>query len=105
MKVPPTTYSPFCPPDGITADALVITSPRNGDRYLIEPGYDRETQSIALKGEVDPTLPEITWRVNGKPVAQAGWPYNALWRLQKGKHRIEMAGGGKRSDPIDIMVY
>lgn len=103
-QVPPTRYSPYCPVTGITANALVITQPFHGDIYLLEPGYDRNTQTLLLRGEVDPTLPEIAWLIDGTKIATVSWPYDANWPMTKGKHRIEMSGGGMRSDPIEIEV-
>lgn len=102
--VPPTTSSPFCMPDRIANNAMVITAPLDGDIYLIEPGYNAKTQSIQLKGEVDPALPFIDWYVNGEKYVQAEWPYQAFFNLQKGKHTIEMVGGNMRSDAIEIEV-
>ncbi|NLG17366.1 MAG: penicillin-binding protein 1C [Fibrobacter sp.] len=104
LPVPPHSYSPLCPQGGITANALVITSPRPGEKYLIEPGYSMATQSIALKGECDPPLPDVNWEVDGKIVAKAKWPYTADWKLSKGKHVIRMSGGGMKSDPVEIEV-
>jgi hypothetical protein len=88
----------------VSDHALVITAPLDGDIYLIEPGYDPKTQSIQLKGEVDPALPYIDWYVDGKKYVRAEWPYKAFFNLQKGKHKIEMVGGDMRSDPIEIEV-
>ncbi|HON10811.1 MAG TPA: transglycosylase domain-containing protein, partial [Chitinispirillaceae bacterium] len=104
IPVPPHTYSPLCPQDGITANALVVTSPRKGEKYLIEPGYNLSTQTIALKGEVDPPLPYVNWMVDGKTVASVSWPYTADWKLTKGKHVIKMSGGGMESEPVEIEV-
>jgi penicillin-binding protein 1C len=104
FPLPPVTYSPLCPQCGITANALVITSPRNGERYLIEPGYNISTQSIPLKGESDPPLPYIHWTIDGKNFTKTEWPYTAAWPLSKGKHQIRMSGGGMISDPVEIEV-
>ena len=101
---PPTVASPFCAPDNVATNALVITAPLDGDIYLIEPGYNSKTQSISLKGEVDPTLPYIDWYIDGEKYVRAEWPYTALFTLSKGKHRIEMVGGEMRSDPVEIEV-
>ncbi len=101
---PPTRFSPLSPPDGITADALVITSPHDGDIYLIEPGYNYQTQTIQFNGEVDPFVPEIQWLVDGRKHTTSVWPYNATWRLSKGKHRIVMSNGNNKSDPVYIEV-
>jgi penicillin-binding protein 1C len=100
----PSTYSPYCPENGITANALVITNPRTDEVYLIEPGYDRETQTLQLNGEVDPLLPEISWLVDGQEIAKAVWPYEIAWTMSKGRHLLVMSGGGLRSDPVAIEV-
>lgn len=103
-EVPPTRYSPYCMPDRITVNALVITSPPDGDIYLIEPGYNMNTQSIALKGEVDPPVPYIDWYINNQRYERVEWPYQANFTLRKGKHTIEMRAGNRKSDAIRIEV-
>jgi penicillin-binding protein 1C len=104
MTHPPLEYSPLSPAKGLTADALVILKPRRGDIYLIEPGYDLATQTLELSGEVDPPLSLVSWIIDGKTVARVGWPYNASWPLQKGKHSIMMANGKKKSDLVYFEV-
>ncbi len=101
---PPTRHSPLCPETGLTADALVITHPRDGDVFLVEPGYDRDTQSLELRAEIDPALPGITWLLDGEAVARAEWPYGATWKLARGHYRLELTGGGRRSDPVEFEV-
>jgi penicillin-binding protein 1C len=103
-QCPPTRYSPHCPETGITPNAMIITKPRNGEVYLVEPGYDADTQTIQLSGEVDPALPEITWLVDGRKVATVEWPYDASLPLTKGRHLLEIAGGGRRSEAVEIEV-
>ncbi len=100
LTPPPTRASPLSAEGYRAVDALVVTTPRNGDIFLIEPGYDRSTQSIRLAGEVDPPLPDVDWLVDGEKVARARWPYTALWRLKKGKHSVQMARGAAQSDKI-----
>jgi penicillin-binding protein 1C len=102
--VPPTRYSPLCPASGVVPGALVVTYPRRGEVFVVEPGYERSTQSLQLTAEVDPPLPQVTWLIDGKAVAAAGWPYQANWKLERGAHRIELAAGGKRSDPVQYVV-
>ena len=101
---PPTAYSPYCPPHGLTANALVITRPRNGEVYLLEPGYDIRTQTLQLSGEVDPVLPEVSWWLDGQKVTAASWPYEANWQIAKGRHHLVMKGGGRQSDPVEFEV-
>jgi penicillin-binding protein 1C len=101
---PPTQYSPFCPAQAPAANAVVVTSPRPGDIFVIEPGYERATQSVELGAEVNPALPKATWLVDGKELASVGWPYQARWQLARGKHRLEVVAGNKRSDSVEIEV-
>ncbi len=101
---PPTAFSPLCPFDGLAADAVVITHPRPHDVFILEPGYAQNTQSLALKAEVEPALPEVVWLLDGHPIATAAWPYDATWALSPGRHHIEAQAGNKRSEPVAIEV-
>jgi hypothetical protein len=82
----------------------VVTSPRQGDVFMLEPGYDKSTQSIELAAEIDPALAKATWLVDGHELAAVPWPYGAHWLLASGKHRLELLAGGRRSDPVEIEV-
>jgi penicillin-binding protein 1C len=101
---PPTEHSPFCPAQGPTTNAVVVTSPRQGDVFVLEPGYEKTTQSVELAAEIDPALPKATWLVDGRELAVVPWPYGGNWLLARGKHRLELLAGGKRSDPVEIEV-
>jgi len=101
---PPTAYSPFCPAQGLTANAVVVTNPRQGDVFVLEPGYDKSTQSLELGAEIDPALPQATWLVDGRELAVVRWPYGTSWPLARGMHRLELLAGSKRSDPVEIEV-
>ncbi|MFP2932959.1 penicillin-binding transpeptidase domain-containing protein, partial [Pyxidicoccus sp. 3LG] len=100
----PTRYSPLCPEKGPVPGALVITWPRPGEVFLIEPGYSRRTQTLRLSAEVEPRLERVTWLVDGRPVDRAAWPYDASWALQPGRHRLEVVAHDLRSEPVDIEV-
>jgi hypothetical protein len=82
----------------------VVTSPRQGDVFVLEPGYEKSTQSVELGAEIDPALPKATWLVDGRELAVVPWPYGGNWQLARGKHRLELQAGGKRSDPVEIEV-
>ncbi len=101
---PPTQYSPSCPARGLVANAVVVTHPRDKDVFIVEPGYRRGTQSAQLTAEVDPSVPELVWLVDGERVAAVGWPYEASWPLTRGAHRVEAAWGAQRSQPVRIEV-
>jgi penicillin-binding protein 1C len=100
----PSGYSPFCPAQGPVPGALVVTYPRRGETFLIEPGYDRRTQSLPLSAEVEPSLPEVTWMLDGAPVARVGWPYAVDWPLRPGRQRLQLVAEAMRSDPVEFEV-
>jgi len=101
----PTAYSPLCPASGIVPDAVVITYPRPHEVFVLEPGYDARTQSLALTAEIDPPGAPAIWRVDGERVDGGGRaPYEASWALRPGKHRVEVAAGGRTSEPVEFEV-
>jgi hypothetical protein len=63
-------WSPLCPQGGPAAGGLAITFPRAGEVFLIEPGYDLRTQTVELTAEVDPPADEVTWLIDGRPLAR-----------------------------------
>jgi hypothetical protein len=89
---PPTEYSPSCPARGLVANAVVVTHPRDKDVFIVEPGYRRGTQSVQLTAEVDPSVPELVWLVDGERVAAVGWPYEATWPLTRGAGMADHRG-------------
>jgi penicillin-binding protein 1C len=101
---PPTEWSPLCPARGLVANAVIVTNPRDRDVFVVEPGYERKTQSVQLTAEVDPPVPELEWLVDGERVAAPGWPYEASLPLTRGVHRVEAAWGTQRSAPVRIEV-
>jgi penicillin-binding protein 1C len=97
---PPAAYSPHCPASGPVPGAVVITSPRAGEVFVIEPGYDPSTQSVELRAETDATTDRITWLVDGRTVARTGWPHRASWTIAPGRHVLEARAPGK--DPARV---
>ncbi len=104
VPAPPRRYSPLCPARGPVPGALVVTYPRKGEVFLIEPGYERRTQSLAFSAEVDPYLPEVTWLLDGAPVARVAWPYETAWPLAEGRHRVQLVAADRSSDPVEFEV-
>jgi len=95
--VAPTAYSPLCPASGAVPDAVVITYPRDREVFLVEPGYDVSTQTLAFAAEVDPPSAPATWFVDGVAAS-------STWQLQPGKHRLVAVAGGRTSDPVEFEV-
>ena len=101
---PPTRYSPLCPFDRVTPDAVVVVHPSPGDVFLVEPGYDRSTQSVELTAEVDPPVGEVRWLVDGREVSRNEWPYTGSWTLEPGEHHVVAVAGDRRSEPVSFAV-
>jgi penicillin-binding protein 1C len=94
--------------DGVMAptEALAIRSPRSGDVYLFEPGYDPSTQSIELLAEFAKrsSASSVSWYVDGELVAEAPWPYSATWHLTKGNHSVVAKVGELSSKAVFFAV-
>jgi hypothetical protein len=73
-RAPPSRWSPLCPAEGTVPGAIVITWPRNDEVFLLEPGDDPETQSLSFAAEVEPRLPQLTWTLDGEPLASRSGP-------------------------------
>jgi penicillin-binding protein 1C len=101
-------YSP--PPPAADKSAgrpiLSILSPRSGDVYIIEPGYDRSTQTIELTAEVARRSKpaSLSWFIDGKLVGEAAWPYSASWRLEAGRHSVVAKVGEVGGDEVVFTV-
>jgi penicillin-binding protein 1C len=83
---------------------LSITSPRPGDIYIVEPGYDRSRQSIELAALSRRKVPSVDWYVDGTLVAAAEWPYTASWVLARGTHVAVARAGDAKSLPVRFEV-
>ncbi len=83
---------------------LVIARPRQGDIYIIEPGYDRKRQTIELTALSLRKVPAVDWYVDGVRVAGASWPYTASWQLARGFHVAVARAGALESRPVRFEV-
>jgi penicillin-binding protein 1C len=103
-RAPPAQYSPLCPRTGPAAGAVVITWPRQGEVFVIEPGYSRRTQSVALTAEADLAQAEVRWLMDGREVAIASIAERPLWALAPGRHSLEAEVRGRRSAAVTFEV-
>lgn len=104
IQTVPAKWSPYCPLSGITANAIVITNPQNENIFLLEPGYDTHTQTLALQVEVDPPVEQVSWLVDDVLFARVEWPYTINIPLIKGKHIVQAKAGKKASARISFHV-
>jgi penicillin-binding protein 1C len=94
--------------NGVPAKALAgpvrIDGPREGDVYIIEPGYNLKTQTIALSAVCSGRPDHVDWYIDGRYYARALWPYGSSWLLQKGKHTVKASDGRTESQEVAFEV-
>ncbi len=83
---------------------LPVTRPRSGIVFEVLPPRYAAWQAEHGSGEVEPAVAEVTWLVDARQVASVAWPYEASWPLARGRHRLEMVAGGRRSDAVEFEV-
>ena len=99
---PPLSASPRCAPAGVAralrGARVRIRFPVDGDRYFVDPDLKRTHQRIPLEAVVEGAVAaEVRWRVGGRVVARAPFPYSARWPIAPGRHTIvsELPGGAR----------
>ena len=75
------TESPFV--------SIAIEAPVNGSVFRFHPDTPQQLQSIALRANVSPTVPEIIWYVDGEPFQKVAYPYTTRWHLRAGSHALQ----------------
>lgn len=100
IKAPPTKFSPII--DRVTN--LEIIHPRDGDTFIIEPGYDLNTQSIELKATTNRQIESLYWYVNGEKYQKSTWPYISSLPLKKGNFIISFGNEEIKSSPVSISI-
>ncbi len=95
----PRTYSPLCPrttnddpapASSRAAAAVTITSPHDGDRFLLDPLIRNQDETITFLAEADDEESTGEWLVDGVSVGTASQPnFRLLWRPSTGTHIVE----------------
>lgn len=85
--------------------SLQVLSPAHGDAYVVSPELPRTYQTLELRCAVPARVTEVTWLVNGVPLARAASPFTVSWVVQPGEHRFQVQAGQLRSKPVVITVY
>ncbi len=68
---------------------ITLRAPLDGSRVLVDPSTPARFQTIALRAEVRPEVPEIVWVVDGREFARSPYPYEARWPIEPGVHVFE----------------
>ncbi|MGV8041192.1 MAG: penicillin-binding protein 1C [Thermoanaerobaculaceae bacterium] len=100
-------------PDTLLADStpsrrdevLAVLAPADGDAFVLSPDLPRRFQSLELRCAVPGAPVEVTWLVDGEPLAHVGSPFAARWELTPGQHRFEVVAGDARSRPVVVSVF
>ena len=83
---------------------IKIYRPREGDIYIIEPGYNPAYQTIEFAATSDSRVQTIRWYLNGVPVGEAPWPYIFNWQLAEGSYSLTARSGTLESEPVRFEV-
>ena len=83
-----------------------IASPSEGLRLLRDPTIPSSLNTIALRAEVSPAIPQVLWIVDGRPFQLAQYPYSVRWPLALGEHTIQARApfGKDATPPVHIRV-
>lgn len=84
-----------------------ITSPVAGQHLIINPDAADGQNTIALRVEVTPKLPQVVWKVNGKPYKVVDYPYTLRWPMQRGKHTfsVELPHRPEQSVGVTVRIH
>ena len=85
-------------------EELTVQKPREGDVYIIEPGYDLDHQTLELTATSLNKVPAVDWYVDGVLVSTATWPYVSSWKLSVGTHVVSAKCGDAHSRPVRFSV-
>jgi penicillin-binding protein 1C len=81
-----------------------IYRPREGDIYIIEPGYNPVFQTVEFAATSDSRVQSVRWYLNGAPVGEAPWPYGFNWQLAKGSYTLTARSGAHESEAVRFEV-
>ncbi len=93
-------------PNRASALRLTITSPRGGERLLLDPEAPAAASSLALRVTAAGGAEQVVWYVDGHPWATVDRPFTARWPLQPGEHSFEarLPFANVRSRRVTVVV-
>ncbi len=66
-----------------------ILSPRKGARFVIDPNLARERQEVVFAARAEPTA-ALAFVLDDREVCRVKTPFNCPWRLDRGRHQLEV---------------
>jgi len=82
---------------------VAIRYPHDGARFVVDPDRPRSAQAIPLKVDA-PAYEMVALFVDGRLAGKAGAGAPLYWPLERGAHEIIAETGGRRSEPVSIVV-
>ena len=80
---------PPSPSPELSYASIAIEEPIDGSVFRFHPDTPQQLQSIALRANVTPAVPEIIWYVDGEPFQKVSYPYTTRWHLRAGSHMLQ----------------
>jgi penicillin-binding protein 1C len=88
------------PASGRSRAAIEIVNPHDEDRFVLSPF---QPNRVLLRAVPYPVVEEVTWLVDGVEVAKSSPPYELIWELTRGTHRIVAVT--PRSEAAQITIH
>ncbi len=77
-------------PAGLPEPRLSILSPEPNSRFWRNPELPARLNSLPLRADVRPAVPQIVWYVDGEPFAVAAPGETVHWPMTAGAHRFQI---------------
>jgi hypothetical protein len=91
--------------DATDTGRLALAWPRDGARFLVDPGRPRGLQAVPLRVVAPGAVEQVVLRVDGHVVDRVGAPFVGRWTLAEGDHVIMAeAPGLAASAPVHVRV-
>lgn len=97
---PPVKFSPYRDVE----QRFQILHPHMGDRFIFEPGYNKETQSVELKASVKDRGEKLYWFINGEIYKEALWPWSASFPVKPGDYTLTIGSEKERSEEVVFSI-
>jgi penicillin-binding protein 1C len=81
-----------------------VVFPADGDVFKLDPDLPRTAQAVRLRAMVPEGTTETVWLLDGRELVRVEPPGGWFWRLEPGRHRIQVRAGGRLSEPVSFLV-
>lgn len=88
-------------PPATSRQPIEIVSPHESDRFVMSPYRENK---VIFRAVPYPVVDEITWLVDGVEIGKSRPPYELIWQLTRGTHRILAVTPKKQAAQVTIHV-